>query len=85
VDVLEDGGCVDTASNWEGLAVRAERPFDRRRILLIVVLPLVLERVGNGERVVECHHDPVVKKVLLLSMAFQEAKSVVQPSRQMAE
>jgi hypothetical protein len=47
VAVLESDGGKDGAFDRKGLAVRAEWPFYRRGVPVVVVRTLALQRVGN--------------------------------------
>ena len=47
---LEGRRRIEAGPDGERLAVGAIRPFDRRRVLVVVLRPLALERVGDRER-----------------------------------
>jgi hypothetical protein len=45
--VIEDHGTEEIAYNGESLAIRAERPFDGGAVLVVILWPLVFQRVDD--------------------------------------
>ena len=65
--VLEDQARHDDAAeDRKGLARWAKRPFDRGRVLVVVVGPLALQRVRNRERLVQRHHNGLGEELLVV-------------------
>ncbi len=66
--IFECHGRIERAEDRKSLAVRAERPFDRGGVLVVVLRTLALERVGNRERVVQ-HDDDRPRQERLVVVA----------------
>jgi hypothetical protein len=87
-------GCFDVAAvlerqsrekavlDREALAAWAERPFERRGVLVVVLGPLMLECVGNGERSFTVMTTAWARNASLLAKFSQVTESSgVQPFR----
>ena len=66
--VLEDHSAIDNVSMANCWPSGAERPFDRRGVLVVVLGPLALERVGDRERLVRRHHDGLREELLVVAV-----------------
>jgi hypothetical protein len=69
VAILEDHCRRDGALDRESLASRAEWPFDRGGVLVVVVGPVRLERVDDRERLVLRHHHGLREERLVVAVA----------------
>ena len=80
---LKTTAAIEPAFDRERLAIRAERPFDRRGVLVVVLGPLALERVGDRERVVRRHHDRLRQERLVVVDSWSQVTESggVQPLR----